>query len=139
MYKKIKGYENYSVNENGDIKNNKTGRILKKHLNDRGYFDIGIYDKNKKSKKFLIHRLVTMTFMEDFNEELQINHIDGDRQNNNINNLECVTSKENFEHSLERKKKSGKKGNISKLKIMKLYKSNKFENIDDFVREIMKW
>jgi len=136
MFKKIKGFENYSINEDGVIINTKTNRIMRVRLNNRGYMDVSLTN-NKKSKTLLIHRIVAMTFIDNYSEDLQVNHIDGDRQNNNVNNLECLTQQENLKHSINRRK--SKNGNISKIKILKLYKQNKFNTIDEFIREIMKY
>ena len=135
MYIVIEEFENYSINKDGVIRNNKTNRILKTRVNDRGYVDVGL-SNNGKSKTFLVHRLVAMVFIENYSNNLQVNHMDGDRQNNSVSNLECITQNENLRHSSERRRVSG---NISKLKILKLYKDNKFESIDDFMREIMKY
>jgi len=136
MFKKIKGFENYSINEDGVIINTKTNRIMRVRLNNRGYMDVSLTN-NKKSKTLLVHRIVAMTFVNNYSEDLQVNHIDGDRQNNNVNNLECLTQQENLKHSINRRK--SKNGNISKIKILKLYKKNKFNTIDEFIREIMKY
>ena len=135
MDKKIDGFENYSIDEFGVVKNLKTGRTLKPHLHSRGYFDIGLPCKDGKCKKFLIHRLVAKTFLPFYNENLQINHIDNNRQNNHISNLECISGIENIQKSFNR----GKVRNISKLKIVEVYKVKKWESVDDFFEALMKY
>lgn len=135
MEKIINGYENYSISHDGIVKNIKTGRILKLDLTRRGYLQIELYS-NKKSKKFLVHRLVAMYFLDSYDSVKQVNHIDGDRQNNHYLNLEVLSQSENLEDMRSRVKRKGK---ISKFKIGEIYKEKKWENVDDFFREIMKW
>ncbi len=135
MYKIINGYENYSVDENGNIRNNKTGRILKTRLMDNGYLDISL-SMNGKSKTLLVHRLVASVFVINYNETLQVNHKDGDRQNNNADNLECIKPIQNIHHAKERR---GKRGDMTKEKVMKLFKSREWCSVDEYVRELMKY
>lgn len=135
MYKIIEGFENYSIDKNGNIKNNKSGRILKSRLNARGYIDIALCIKGK-SKTLLVHRLVASAYVENYSEALQVNHKDGDRQNNNFSNLECVKPIQNIHHAKERR---GKRGDMTKEKVMKLFKSKEWSSVDEFVRELMKY
>ncbi len=77
---------------------NKPGQLIKSSEND-GYLYVDLY-KNNKFKTISVHRLVAQAFLpcENF-ENLVINHIDGDRTNNHVTNLEWVTQKENVEHA----------------------------------------
>lgn len=98
-WKKIKDFENYQISTYGRIKN-KNNKILIPQKNKSGYMSIVIYKHQKfskvKPKCFRIHRLVLETFNPVENmQKLQVNHIDHNRTNNNINNLEWVTAKEN--------------------------------------------
>lgn len=80
-----------------DIKENKF-RVPKE--NHKGYYRISFYINGKYKCKF-VHRLVLMTFNPvDGMDNLQVNHIDGDKHNNNLNNLEWCTQKENIEHAV---------------------------------------
>ena len=109
MWKKIDDYENYSVSMNGDVRNDKTGRILKQNLGN-GYYQVGLC-KNGKEKKHLVHRLVAIAFIK--KEECRdfVDHIDGDRTNNSLTNLRWCTHKENQQNqSLSKKNTSGFKG-----------------------------
>ena len=105
MWKKIKNY-NYLVNEDGIIKNSKTNRILKQS-NKSGY-KIVCLSINNKSKTHYVHRLVAKTFIPNTNDKLQVNHIDGNKSNNKLENLEWCTPLENMIHA----KKIGLKNDV---------------------------
>lgn len=85
-YRIIKNFENYSVSNLGNVRNDKTGRILKLCKNHYGYFHIGL-SKNNKEYKFLVHRLVGLTFIPNPSNKPTIDHIDCNPTNNNVNNL----------------------------------------------------
>jgi hypothetical protein len=92
MWVKIDGYENYSINEFGEVKNNKTEYILKKQIDRYGYYYVSI----KSSKKFKLHRLLAKYFKPDeYKEDLQVDHIDRNPLNNSLENLRMVTSQQN--------------------------------------------
>lgn len=78
----------------------KKPRLLKPDLNTWGYKYVILY-KNQKGNHELIHRLVAKAFIENPLNKLQVNHIDGDRENNCVENLEWVTNKENSAHAHE--------------------------------------
>lgn len=81
------------------------GRILKPTVKKRGYMDI-ILCKNSKKKHYYVHRLVAIAFLDgDVKEE--VNHIDMNPSNNNLDNLEWVTSSENKKHRFENKSQIG--------------------------------
>jgi len=80
----IQGYENYLIYENGDIKNKKTGRILK-HI-DGIYLGVSLR-KNNKQKTFRIHRLLGLAFIPNPNNYYSIDHIDKNKHNNSLDNL----------------------------------------------------
>lgn len=87
MWKTIENFENYEVSDLGQVRNKKTGRILKPNLVGKGYYKIDLH-KNSKRYCFLIHRLVAQAFIENPNNLPQVNHIDEDKENNNVSNLE---------------------------------------------------
>lgn len=95
-WKPIKGYEGlYEVSDTGLVRSNST--VLKPHIKN-GYLAINLY--NKKCKHYYIHRLVAETFIDNKNNYKYVNHIDCDKHNNNVNNLEWCTQKENITHSI---------------------------------------
>jgi hypothetical protein len=96
VWLQINDYDNYEVSNIGNVRNKKTGRILRP-ANKGGYLIIGLY-KNSKSKIFQVHRLVTSAFIPNPENKPQINHLDKNRSNNNIENLQWTTALENNIH-----------------------------------------
>ena len=94
-WKDIENYNNYEVSTFGNIRNKKTGRILKT-ANNGGYYSIGL--SNKKTKTFQVHRLVAETFIKNIENKAHVNHKDKNGLNNNLINLEWNTPKENNIH-----------------------------------------
>jgi hypothetical protein len=106
IYKNIKGHENYSVSNFGNVRNNKNGNILKAPLDKYGYQRLRI-----NGKMFRVHRLVAETFIPNQDNKKCVDHIDNDRTNNNVNNLRFVTHQENsFNKSISKNNSSGTKG-----------------------------
>lgn len=97
----IRSLDKFSFTNNrfNKMKRKVKGRILKPYLNEKtGYLQI-VLSNNKKQKTWLVHRLVAQTFISNLENKPQVNHIDGDKNNNNINNLEWCTCSENIKHA----------------------------------------
>jgi hypothetical protein len=103
MYRreKVDGYEEYEVDTNGVIYGKK-GNPLKFSINPKGYCMV-VFSINGKTKGFGIHQIVARQFIinDAPGDKTQVNHIDGDKTNNHIENLEWVTAKENMRHSID--------------------------------------
>jgi len=94
MWKQIKTTK-YEVSDlTGDIRNSLTGRILTQFKNKKGYKSIGLSADGSK-KTFLVHRLVAEAFIENYSENLDVNHKNGLRSDNRLINLECISRQEN--------------------------------------------
>ncbi len=99
-WKDIQGYESlYAVSDTGVVKTFIYNKILKPRV-QQGYETVVLY-RNKKSKAFKVHRLVAMMFLDNPNNYEQVNHIDGNKRNNNVNNLEWCTAKQNTHHAIK--------------------------------------
>ncbi len=90
---------NYVVSSHGRIKNSLTNKILSPRNHSSGYKQISLYD-NGNEYRFYVHRLVLMTFNYfEGCENFQVNHIDGNKTNNFLYNLEWCTNSENQLHA----------------------------------------
>ena len=87
VWKQIKGNNNYEVSNLGRVRNIKTGRILKHFIDKEGNSIVTLYSKSKKNVS-KIHRLVFGNHTEHDLANEYVSHIDGDKQNNELNNLE---------------------------------------------------
>ena len=101
MWKPIKGWEEYySVNELGEVKNNKTNKLIKGDVNNAGYYRVSLYDKaSLRKERHFRHRLVAEHFIDNPNNLSEVNHIDGDKSNNCVDNLEWIDRTANERHS----------------------------------------
>lgn len=91
----------YTIDTYGNIYDIKEKKYRKPKPNCKGYLKVSFY-VNGKDKKFFVHRLVLMTFNPvEGMEKLQVNHIDGNKQNNYVGNLEWCTNAENQKHAFQ--------------------------------------
>ena len=97
LWKKISDYPNYEVSTNGRVRNVTTGTILKT-ADVKGYRRVVLCDSTGHHPK-AVHRLVADAFYDGDHEGLQVNHIDGNKSNNFLGNLEWCTSSENRIHA----------------------------------------
>ena len=92
----------YYITEDGEIYSPISNRWLKSRADKDGYQRITLMNEDGVRKAIPIHRAVLMTFAPcDNMSELQVNHIDGNKLNNSLENLEWVTTQENIQHSKE--------------------------------------
>lgn len=91
-WKKIN--QNYSINENGEVRNDATGQIKTAYLNSKnGYLYVDLWESNKSVKR-PIHRLLAEAFLPNPDSKPTVDHIDGNRQNNSLENLRWATYSE---------------------------------------------
>ena len=110
--KKIEGFERYLISPVGKIFSLNSNKYLKPHTNPQGYYQVHLWKSGNRYPK-LIARLVAQAFISNPENKPEINHKDGIKANNDISNLEWVTSSENQLHSYstglnKRSPKSGK-------------------------------
>ena len=109
-YKKIEGFENYSVSDFGNVRNDKTGKIKNVNVDIKGYVRVTLSSKTERKNKF-IQRLVARAFILNPENKPQVDHIDNNRANNNIKNLRWTTISQNTQNrQLTTKNTSGSKG-----------------------------
>ena len=101
VWKEIEGYPNYMISNMGNVKSlnfrGNTGieELRKPVLNHNGYLTL-ILSKDGKQKGFMIHRLVYETFVGEIPQGMQVNHINEDKTDNRLENLNLMTPKENI-------------------------------------------
>lgn len=97
--KDIKGYEGlYQIDKNGNVYSFYKKRFLKPAPTNWGYLTVELF-KNKKGKTYKIHRLVAEAYIPNPDNKRCVNHIDCNKQNNNVENLEWCTYSENLKHA----------------------------------------
>ena len=113
LYKKA--LERYTLTKDGKLFS-KNGKQKKEHKDKDGYYQFSVSFDNRtwKVKK---HRLLAFAFIPNPENKKIVNHIDGNKQNNDLNNLEWCTSKENTLHGIYVLKTINQKGRIKKLPI----------------------
>ena len=89
-FKKIEGFEDYSISDHGNVRNDKTGKIRKPFLNQDNVYQLGLY-KDKEVSMWRIHRLVCNAFIPNPDNKHDIQHIDGDTTNNEVTNLKWIS------------------------------------------------
>lgn len=118
IWKDIEDFPNYQVSNMGRIKSykQKTCKIMKQNLTSAGYLDFQLRSKNNKSVHFSTHRLVAQTFIPNSENKPQVNHINEDKTDNRVVNLEWMTEKENSNYGTgkERMIKSLRNGKLNK-------------------------
>lgn len=99
LWKTIEEFDGrYEISNLGNFRNKKTGRLLKQFINSNGYKTIPL-TFNKQRYNVQVHRYVALYFVPNKDCKPLVNHIDGNKQNNNANNLEWVTYSENITHA----------------------------------------
>lgn len=137
LWKNIKNFSNYEISTFGNLRN----KITNKHLNPTnrsGYLGVTIQNDDKNRKSMKIHRLVALTFLPNPENKYTVNHIDHNKSNNNIDNLEWATTTEQNRH--KRKTKKEVQRLISSRKVWRIDKdTNELLELFETIRDASKW
>lgn len=149
IWKDIEDYPNYQISNFGRVKSkeryvNTIGgakrkikdKIIKPTLDSRGYYVVSLYNEKGKSNPKLIHRLVCETFLENKNNYPVINHINGIKIDNRLENLEFCTQSHNIKEAYRLGLEKPNKTNLGKFGI-KNKKARKIKQIDINTNEII--
>ena len=98
IWKDVPGFKGYEASSLGNVRNNNYRNLgicknLKQRFDKNGYKLVCLQQKSYRA-----HRIIALTFLNNYDKNLQVNHKNGIKKDNNINNLEMVTSKENNIH-----------------------------------------
>jgi len=92
-WKTIANHPEYEINRNGVVRTKSNKRVIKQRINNTGYYTVFLSFSNRR--KEFVHRLLAIAFIPNPQNKPCVNHIDNDRTNNDLSNLEWVTKQEN--------------------------------------------
>lgn len=99
-WRQITGWPLYEVSDHGRVRNVRSMNLLKPVIGWHGYLGVGLYSGSRIGSTQRIHRLVAAAFIGFIQPGMEVNHIDGDKRNNNIDNLEIVSRADNRAHAM---------------------------------------
>ena len=105
----IPGFPNYAINKNGEVLNVKRNRKLATYKDKDGYFRVNLWRSNEMHS-FILSRLVAIVFIPNPEGLPEVNHIDEDKTNNRVDNLEWCDRKHNINHGTRTEKTRRKLG-----------------------------
>jgi len=130
MWKDVVGFEGlYKVSDKGEVYGVKRDKVLKPKINKNGYKELGLYIKGKAHFKY-IHRLVAEAFLENKDNLREVNHIDSNKKNNSLENLEWCSSSQNSVHYHQT---TGKRGIYFNKASKKWMARIKIDNITTYI------
>lgn len=98
--KEIAGYEGlYKISSIGEVWSLRKNKVMRSQVAHNGYPKVGLV-KDKKIGSFFVHRLVANAFLDKPSAKYEVNHIDGVKTNNCLDNLEWVTRSQNIKHAI---------------------------------------
>jgi hypothetical protein len=98
--KQILGFESYYVTDDGKVFSKKSNKFLSLCKDKVGYVGVCL-SHNGFFKRMTIHRIVALAYLKNTNNYKEVNHKDGNKSNNNVNNLEWCSRSQNIKHAFE--------------------------------------
>lgn len=116
-FKQIDCLPNYEISESCVIRDKRNKRIKGQYIGSTGYYMVSI-SQNNRTKPYKVHRLLMQTFTPNPNGYKEVNHIDGNKLNNDLKNLEWCDHRQNMSHAFKSGlvNNSGEKNGMAKLK-----------------------
>lgn len=123
----VEGFQDYIVSDRADVYSLKRGILLKTSINRYGYCKVRLYDEINGSKDWSVHRLVCKAFLPNPLDKRTVNHFDGNKSNNHVDNLNWATDSENQLHSYEAGLSRRREGsdNHASRPVVKINRSNR--------------
>ena len=97
-WRDVVGFPSYEVSNDGKVRGKRYGIVRKLHDNGYGYYVVSLW-KGNTTKRKKVHRLVAEAFIPRESESLVVNHKNGNKHDNRVENLEWITQKENLRHA----------------------------------------
>lgn len=97
----VQGFTWYLACSDGYLINTDTGQVINGSKKKSGYIEVCLRDENGNPHYFLLHRIIAGTFCEKNSDTAEVNHIDGNKENNRADNLEWIEHDENLKHAYE--------------------------------------
>lgn len=111
QWKTVCENDRYEVNQKGEVRYKKRKRILTPLINPGGYAYVS-FNMNGERRRFAIHRIVANAFIPNPNNYSEVNHKNYDRLNNNVENLEWISSSQNKQHAYLKKENHDCRGKV---------------------------
>lgn len=96
----VKDFPNYKISEIGEVVNLTTGKNVATPLHQHGYLCVRLWNKGK-TRLCKIYRLLAIQFIPNPENKREVNHLDGNRMNHSLSNLEWTTASENMKHAVK--------------------------------------
>ena len=133
IWKKIDKFDHHECSTEGRIRNTLTGKTLSPVVSSRGYAEFCLCEFGKRHLVFG-HRVVAETFLPKVDGKTFVNHKDGNKLNNNVNNLEWCTSAENTHHAINVLGKNN--GGLNKKRVLCIETNTIFESTVDAEKQM---